>query len=249
MTHRPFVVFLVFTLLAGEALTWLYAARFSEFETLYRGFHLLQMVILLLAAFLLGKQLQDPPWKGLRWLILLGLAFSFVGDVINSFLIDLSHLVDPQTLLSVVPFALAHCLYIAVFWRLGRSGEKRLPMALLVLTLLVWPVLAASLWLMVVDYSAGPLLKWLSLGYAHMVVLMALVSLWPLKSIGRAAWFVAAGGLVFLLSDAFFGAWLTEGQDRPLWVSQLIWASYFLAQLCIMHVPLAGQRLAPPESS
>ncbi len=247
MTSRPLVVLLIVSLLVAESLTWLYAHRFAEFEVAYRVFHLMQMLLLIVAAALACRQVEAKPWLALRWLILAGLVFSFGGDVINSFLFDLSHIIEPQTLLSVVPFTIAHCLYITVFWRLGRGGQQPLYGALVVLTLLIWPVLAASLWLILVDYEAGPLLKWLSLGYAHMVVLMALLSLWPLKSLGLKAWMTAAGGLIFLLSDSFFGAWLTAGQARPLWVSQVVWVTYFLAQLCIMHVPLIGKQTPAVE--
>lgn len=230
--HKALLGLLLVSLLAGELLAWYFGEQFGDFEPAYRIFHLLQMALLIVLAAMIARGAAG----GLRWLILAGLVFSLGGDLINSFLFDLSHIIEPQTLLSVVPFAIAHCLYITAFWRLGRSGPQPFPGALIVLTLLVWPVLAVSLWLILVDYEAGPLLKWLSLGYAHMVMLMALVSLWPLKPLGARAWLTAAGGLLFLLSDSFFGAWLTEAQARPLWVSQTIWVTYFLAQICIAHV-------------
>ncbi|MDX1495983.1 MAG: lysoplasmalogenase family protein [Salinisphaeraceae bacterium] len=241
MYTGPLVVLLLFSLVIGEVVMWWYRADFAQFELLYRAYHLGQMLLLIVAATLLWPRVRGLASS--RWvygLILFGLISSFAGDVINSFLIDLSHIIEPQTLLSVVPFAIAHCLYIAAFWRLGRQGPHPFPASLILLTVLVWPVLAASLWLILVDTGAGPLLKWLSLGYAHMVVLMALCSLWPLRSFGLRAWIAAAAGLVFLLSDAFFGAWLTEGRGRPLWVSQVIWTTYFVAQVCMMHVPLIG---------
>ena len=242
--HRALVVLLLASVIVGESAARYFAESFVEFEPAYRIFHLGQMLLLLVTACLSGRLVPaHSPWIATRWLILFGLLFSFAGDVINSFLIDLSFIIEPQTLLSVVPFAIAHCLTISVFWRLGRQGAHPMPVVLIGLTLLAWPVLAASLWLILVDYEAGPLLKWLSLGYAHMVVLMALVSLWPLKSLGLAAWVTATGGLIFLLSDSFFGAWLTEGQNRPLWASQLIWVTYFVAQICVMQVPLIGRKM------
>lgn len=243
MKHRPLIFLLLISLVLGEIAIWLLQADFAAYEPAYRVYHLAQMLVLILAAVLARSQVAaQSPWPAVWWLILLGLGFSLAGDVINSFLFDLSHVIEPQTLLSVGPFALAHVLYITVFWRLGRTGMQPIPAALVLINLLVWPALAVSLWLVLVDITAGPLLKWLSLGYAHMLVLMALCSLWPLKSLGRRAWIAAAGGLIFLFSDAFFGAYLTQGQARPLWVSQVIWVSYFLAQLCMMHVPLIAER-------
>ena len=76
---------------------------------------------------------------------------------------------------------------------------------------------------------------------AHAWPAMGLEGL-ELKAWGKIAWVAAAGGLTFLLSDTFFGAWLVEAQGRPLWVSQTIWTTYILAQLAIAHVPLIGEK-------
>lgn len=244
--NRQWVLILVLSLLGCEVLAcWLdqNGTPFAEFETAYRSFHLLQMFFLIVLAELAFARLPSGSlWRSVSRLVLIGLCFSFVGDLINSFLFDLSFILQPQTLLSAIPFAIAHFLYIAVFWRLGRQGDAALSKTGIVLTLLAWPLLALGLWSLIVDTSAGPVLKWLSFGYAHMVVLMALTSLWPLKAWGKIAWVAAAGGLTFLLSDSFFGAWLVEAQGRPLWVSQTIWTTYFLAQLAIAHVPLIGEK-------
>ncbi|GEM_PF-1805251 len=244
---RFWVLLLVLSILGGELTTcWLSlnGYSFSEFEPVYRFFHLTQMVVLILLAGLSYRKIGDAFWQGISHLVLLGLSVSLVGDIINSFLVDLSFILQPQTLLSAVPFAIAHLLYITVFWKLGRGSESSTPMPLLLMTVIAWPPLAVVLWLILVDSSAGSILKWLSFAYAHVVVLMALASLWPLRAWGRAAWVAAAGGFVFLISDAFFGAWLAEGRDRPLWVSQFIWITYFLAQLLLLHVPLIGMRRA-----
>ncbi|MGB1580659.1 MAG: lysoplasmalogenase family protein, partial [Nevskiales bacterium] len=123
MNTRLLVVFLLISLLVGEVAIWWWRADFAQLETAYRSYHLAQMLLLIFTAALLWPRVVGTaasPW--LYSLILLGLLSSFVGDVINSFLIDLSQIVEPQTLLSVVPFAIAHCLYIAAFWRLGRTG-------------------------------------------------------------------------------------------------------------------------------
>ncbi len=219
---------------------------FAGFEPGYRVFHLLQMLLLIiLAAISFSKIESNTLGSAVAKLVFAGLCFSLVGDVINSFLIDLSFIVQPQTLLSTIPFACAHFLYIACFWKIGRTGGQAVSKGLMAMTFMLWPLFAFGLWQLLVDSTAGPVLKWLSFGYAHMVVLMALTSLWPLMSMGKMAWVAAAGGLVFLLSDAFFGAWLVEGQGRPLWVSQIIWTTYFLAQLCMVHVPLMGRKGVP----
>lgn len=243
--NRQWILILVLSLLGCETLTcWLHqtGTPFAEFESAYRIFHLLQMITLILVTWLAYKSLpREQPWKAAVILVFTGLCFSLAGDVINSFLIDLSFIIQPQTLLSAIPFAIAHFLYIGSFWIISRSGEQRVSSQWMAATFLVWPLLAFGLWQVLVDSSAGPVLKWLSFAYAHMVVLMALTSLWPLKALGKVAWVAAAGGFIFLLSDSIFGAWLAEGQDRPLWVSQAIWTTYFLAQLAIAHVPLINE--------
>lgn len=242
---KAWLLLLVLSLLGCEVLAcWLdqSGTAFSSFESIYRVFHLGQMLLLIFLAAMAYRSLDSASiWKQVSTLVFLGLCFSFIGDVINSFLIDLSFILKPQTLLSAIPFAIAHFLYIASFWKLGRQTPQPVSGQWMLLSFLLWVPLAIGLWQILVDTSAGPVLKWLSFAYAHMVVLMALISLWPLKALGLFAWVAAAGGLTFLLSDAFFGAWLVEGQSRPLWVSQTIWTTYFLAQLCIVHVPLIAR--------
>ncbi len=233
------VLVLITSVLIAEVLACWLDMHGYPFERAYRVFHLLQMLTLIVLAVMAFRQLEQGTfWQRISMLILAGLCFSFVGDLINSHLVDLTSILKPQALLSTVPFVIAHCLYIASFWKIARSGHSPISGRLILASLLLWPVLAAGLWQLLVDSSAGPVIRWLSFGYAHMVVLMALTSLWPLQALGRIAWVAAAGGLLFLFSDAFFGAWLMEGAQRPFWVSQTIWATYFLAQLGIAQVPL-----------
>lgn len=243
--YKLWVLALLVSVLLCELLAcWLSqtGTPLTEFEVPYRWFHLLQMgVLITLAIYTYRVDWLQPVWGRVARLVLGGLTFSLLGDLINSFLIDLSFILQPQTLLSAIPFAIAHFLYIAAFWLAAQSSASTIGGRQLVLTVSLWLPLATGLWLMLVDSSAGPVLKWLSFAYAHVVVLMALTSFWPWFAIGRGAWVAPAGGLVFLLSDAFFGAWLTEGQGRPLWVSQLIWTTYLLAQLCLFHLPLVGR--------
>lgn len=227
----------------------------------YRVMHLMQMLCLIAFA--------GWCWRGVRqsktvvvaeralWLrvsnaVLLALLLSFCGDLINSFLFDLSHIVEPQTLLSVVPFMLAHILYIAAFWRLAHESERGRSMTWRLLRnpmLLAWPFLAGGLWKIVVSAEAGPLMTGLSALYALVVVLMAITALWVPLCRGRVFLLLAAGGLLFLISDSLLGAWLPAGPDRPFPVSQAIWISYFLAQCCIATVLLHSGMLKYPSGS
>ncbi len=245
----PWVLALITSLLVSEVLACWLDQQGYPFELPYRIFHLLQMLALIALSVIAYRQLEEGTlWRQIAMLILAGLCFSFVGDLINSQLVDLSALLKPQTLLSTIPFAVAHFLYIASFWKIARSGGAPVTGRMILASFLLWPVLAVGLWQLLIGSSAGPLIRGLSFAYAHMVVLMALTSFWPLKALGRAAWLSATGGVLFLFSDAFIGAWLMEGPTRPLWVSQTIWVSYFLAQICLMHVPLIGRRPAREAS-
>ena len=200
----------------------------------YRVFHLLQMAALILLV-VRGMELL----RRASLLVVAGLLLSLMGDLINSFLVDLSHLLEPQVLLSIPAFVGAHLCYIAAFSSLLRERQgagvqwrKLLPISL---------PLALLLWWLVIDAAAPPLLKALSVGYALVVTLMGLVAWQYARRLCGAAWIPAAGGLLFVVSDSLLGLFLLDGPARPLWASQAIWTSYFLAQALICALVIPGQ--------
>lgn len=184
----------------------------------YRIWHLLQMIGLMAWVVHIQRNGQN---HRLTTLILLGLGLSLMGDLVNSRLVDLGQVVDPQTLLSVPPFALAHFCYIAVFWHIAKPRRNTL-----LLSALIWLPIAVGLWAFIIDDESGPLIQRLSFGYALIVAGMAVASTWTRH------WLLMVGGWLFLCSDALIGAWLTA-PVRPAVVDQLIWTTYFLAQ-CLL---------------
>ncbi len=192
----------------------------------YRMAHLAEMLALIALVW------SESAGRGrVARLVLAGLLLSFAGDVINSHLIDLSGMLQPQTLLSVPPFVAAHLCYVAAFVAIiRRASTQPLPWAPFAV---LGPMLALGLWWLLIDRSAPPLLLRLSLGYAFVVTLMGLTALLLGRRLGSHAWLPALGGLVFVVSDAILASYLLEGPQRPLLASQAIWATYFLAQCLV----------------
>lgn len=208
----------------------------------YRILHLAQMLAL---TCLIAQRVADQAPQA-RW-ILAGLLLSFVGDVVNSFLLDLSAVVQPQILLSVPAFVLAHLCYLAAYAGiLGRRPPTSSARAVRLGLAVCWLPLSLILWRLVIDSEAPPLLLNLSVGYAMVVMLMGLTAvLLPLER-GLTALWPALGGLLFVVSDSLLGAHLLHGDLRPVWVSQLIWISYFAAQCGLAHT--VGIRAAADQT-
>jgi uncharacterized membrane protein YhhN len=201
----------------------------------YRVLHLVEMLLLIgLVAWQFRLRSVESR------LILAGLLLSFGGDLVNSYLFNLSILLKPQTLLSIPLFVLAHLCYIACFLRLLRRPPPGRPAVRpwqWLLALVLWPVLALGLWQVVIDPAAPPLMVKLSLGYAFVVMLMGVIAVLLGAVRGRQALWPALGGLLFLISDSLLGAFLLDGPTRPVLVSQAIWITYFMAQVLISRAP------------
>lgn len=212
----------------------------------YRIVHLVEMLLLIV---LVAWQFRLSSVESR--LILAGLLLSFGGDLVNSYLFNLSILLKPQTLLSIPLFVLAHLCYIACFLRLLRwppPGQPAVHGWQWLLALALWPVLALGLWQVVIDPAAPPLLVKLSLGYAFVVMLMGVVAVLLGFVHGRRALLPALGGVSFVLSDCLFGIYLLDGPTRPVLASQAIWLSYFFAQVLISRSPALQQSPSPVQA-
>lgn len=230
-TDRRIAGLLLFVLLLEIPAAFLIDGPRQAWMPAYRLLHLAQMLALI--GLIAQRVAVNSPQA--RW-VLAGLLLSFAGDLVNSFLIDLSAMVKPQILLSIPAFVLAHLCYLAAYgrvlgWRPPSATARKLRLGMAVL----WLPLSLMLWRLVIDPEAPPLLLSLSVGYAMVVVLMGLVALWLPMERGRIALWPALGGLLFVVSDSLLGAYLLHGDLRPVWVSQLIWISYFAAQCGVAH--------------
>jgi hypothetical protein len=219
---------------------------FSETHKLiWRIIHLSEMLSLISIMIFSGKgllPLNNTMTGNIYKLITAGLVFSFFGDLINSYLIDLSFIFKTQNILSALPFSIAHILYIRSNFLISNYPDIS-PSSFLsskklkVLTLAIWPFLTVLLWKILVSGTAPVFIKYLSLAYAFMVCLMALSSIWVLNSVGNKGIIVFLGGLIFLCSDSIFGYFLLDGPNAPFLAAQAIWLTYFTAQLFIAHSP------------
>lgn len=187
----------------------------------YKAVHLFEMAALLLLFRSTGKTSS-----AVQKLIAAGLLLSLVGDIINSYLFDLSSLLKPQTLLSIPLFASAHILYSIAFYR---SGGKHSPNGIKLISLIAWTPIAVMLWLIIIDSDSGNILKYASLGYALIITIMLIQVIWLKIALGGLSLLLCAA-ISFMLSDMLLGSYLTAGDQRPLWVSQAIWLTYFLGQ-------------------
>jgi len=161
-------------------------------------------------------------------LLLFGMAFSFVGDVIMAQLLPL-----PQhVLFGMGAFGVAHVLYISGYLRLGgvlglhdvRAQAAGL-VALLVLAVVLW-------WTLIRSPQTPAVLNYGSLGYALLLAAMAGLSVSLALQEAR---FVplALGALLFLISDVFLGHRLFQ-DGTFLLVGDLIWMTYIVGQLLIV---------------
>lgn len=245
--RKPFLVLFLF-LIVFEIIVYATQPYFTELhKSSWRLVHLSQMIILIVLMLCSKKdikQVQHFPSRTVYRLVLTGLIFSFMGDLINSYLLDLTFIIKTQSILSALPFSIAHILYIRSNYLISEqhassSAPFFLSMKTLrIASLILWPLVAILLWKVLVSDTAPVLIKYLSFGYAFMVCLMALSSIWVLNALGQRGLGVAMGGFIFLCSDCIFGYFLMDGPRAPFWASQAIWTTYYTAQLFIAHSPL-----------
>jgi uncharacterized membrane protein YhhN len=156
------------------------------------------------------------------------LVLSLVGDV----------LLPANFIPGLVSFLAAHLCYIALFRQDARWFASR---KALVCTL----VAAAAMYAVLLPHLA-PVLRVAVAAYAIVIACMAA------QAIGRAAVLrdgnaigVAAGAVVFMLSDSILAIdkFAMPLPMAPLWVL----ATYYVAQVLIVHNMRAGEKLATPD--
>jgi hypothetical protein len=167
----------------------------------------------------------------------LGMAFSFLGDLIMAQLLPL-----PQhVLFGIGAFGVAHVLYIAGYLRLGsvlglQDGRARAIGLgiLLVLAVVLW-------WTLIRSPQTEAVLNYGSLAYALLIAVMAGLAVSLALQEPR---FVplALGAVLFLISDVFLGHRLFQG-GKFLLVGDLVWMTYIVGQLLIVFSTATGLRL------
>jgi len=180
---------------------------------------------------------SGTPLVSYATLLLLGMAVSFLGDVIMAQLLPLPQYV----LFGMGAFGVAHVLYISGYLRLGSvlglqdGGARAIGLAVLL-------VLAVVLWWMLIRSPRTPaMLNYGSLGYALLLAAMAGLAVSLALQEPR---FVplALGAVLFLVSDVLLGHRLFQGGTFLL-VGDLVWVTYITGQLLIVFSTAIGLRL------
>lgn len=217
---------------------WLLSNQ-PELTSIWRISHLVQMLILMGWLVLANQHLGPEFRRGGLWL-LVALIFSFIGDVVNSRLIDLSFIVDPQIFLSIIPFAATQLIYALLFWQAAKSSPNIFQYKWL--SLIAWPIITFVLWQSLLSDGMTPVLTAATLAYASMVLLMLVTSSWLWRAWGSAGLPLFAGALIFVSSDATIGFNISQGHSPAGLSAHYIWVSYIVAQCLIVRLGLIRQQ-------
>jgi hypothetical protein len=162
-------------------------------------------------------------------LIFLGMAASFVGDLIMARLIS----VPNRLIFGMAAFAVGHAFYVSAFAHLLRESQ---PVGAAVAGIVSVTVLVFGIWAwysFVRNPDRGRVINIGSLLYGLLFGVSA--SLAVLLAIGDPHYVgLAAGSLLFMMSDLILGNWVIRGH---VWtaVNDVIWLTYVSGQLLIVY--------------
>lgn len=193
---------------------------------------LLLSLSLLLAALLVVRG-SGPAAAPYARLVLLGMAASFIGDLVMARVLPL-----PNRLIGgMVAFGAAHAFYIAAYVRTLHVHAAS--------------VSNPGLWLGLVLYGAGSVGGWWlfirnphragvvnggALVYGTWIGVMAAFALALAVGVGGAWWMTALGGFLFVVSDFLIG--LTDIRGfRIRNANDWIWLTYVTGQMGIIYAP------------
>jgi hypothetical protein len=229
LAHLLYALFAAVPFLLGGGLL-LGKMNAEQTGRLPRPLRMLLSALLLLAAFLQWKYGAGPgAMRVCSRLVLLGMAASFAGDLIMARLVP----VPKRLIFGMAAFALGHVFYVSAFAHLLLNLP---PVGAGVTGTVIAAVLAFGVWAwhrFVRDpdrskvINIGSLLYGLLLGLsASLAILLAFADS---HYVG-----LAAGGLLFLLSDLVLGNWVIRGH---VWrsVNDVIWLTYVVGQLLIVY--------------
>lgn len=227
---------------------WLLEAT-PEWEPAWRGLHLLQM-LLLIGLVIVGRSYlkkQESHWVTQSHFVLAALVFSFIGDFINSGLIDVSAITEQRHVLSIVPFAIAQIIYVMVFWRSSSVSPEHSASDSIsnfkLAGLVLWLPVSVGLWFTIFTDWMPTVIERATLFYACLVMLMGITSTWIWRVWGDIGSWVTIGAMLFLISDAMIGSAISRGVAPEGVAAHIIWATYFSAQCLIARLPLLGQAM------
>jgi hypothetical protein len=187
----------------------------------------------LVCAALLIWQRSRPGFAAYTQLVFLGMAASFVGDLIMARLLPL-----PNRLIGgMLAFGTAHALYIGGYVRVVHVHGASVANPGLWLGLVLYG--ACSLggwWLFIRNPRKGTAMNAGALVYGTWIGVMAAFALALAVGLGGAWWIAALGGLLFVASDFLIGITDIRGM-RIQNANDWIWLTYVAGQMGIIYVP------------
>ncbi|MBX0329550.1 lysoplasmalogenase [Oscillochloris sp. ZM17-4] len=170
--------------------------------------------------------------------IAVGMSVSFIADLIMAEIIR----VPNRVIGGIVVFAAAHLAYIAATLMLARA-LGRIPAPAMIACSAALVLGGAAYWRVAVDVPAAPApLRWGSLGY--LVALGVMTGLaWGMAITWPPLWPLAAGALLFFISDAILGNQIFRHNNWPS-VGDVVWITYILGQAGIVWANAAALTLA-----
>ena len=189
---------------------------------------------LVLASFLILRQAEGIHAVYAAW-VTLGMAASFVGDLVMAKLIPL-----PNRLIGgMVTFAVGHAFYVTAYASTAAAAGSPLPNAGLWLALAAYAAATVGGWWVAIRNPAKPTaLNVGALVYGAWIGVMASFAFALAFALGGSWWLAAAGGLSFVASDFLIG--LTEIRDVEIdQPNDWIWLTYVAGQMGIVYAAWA----------
>jgi uncharacterized membrane protein YhhN len=229
LDHLLYALFALEWLLLGGGL---FLGRLNAEQTgrLPRPLRVLLSALLVVVAFLQWQYgTAGSAVQVYSLLIFLGMVASFVGDLIMARLIP----VPRRLIFGMMAFAVGHACYVSAFTHLLRKSPL---VGLGVAAIVCAGLLVFCVWAwynLVCNPDRGKAINIGSLFYGLLFGLAA--SLAILLAIGEPRYVsLAAGSLLFMLSDVILGNWVIRGH---VWtsVNDVIWLTYVSGQLLIVY--------------
>lgn len=199
-------------------------------------------ITLVVAAFIwwLAGTAQTP-LAGYGLFVLVGMSFGFLGDLFMAGLI----VPKPRNVIfGILSFGAGHIAYIAAFWQAGQALGLDLGRTWAI-ALGIYLFAAAFLWVAAVRNPArGTVMNVGTLGYSLLLCAMGGAAMALALQNAAFAW-LAAGGLLFIVSDLILGSEIMRGTS--FWsIGDVIWGTYTVAQMLIVYSSSVALHLYRP---
>jgi hypothetical protein len=181
---------------------------------------------LLLVAYLINLEHESPYTA---W-VFGGMVLSFLGDLTMAEIIKV-----PNRLIGGMSvFACAHVLYLVAFIK-TLNAEGHFPFGILAMALVIYSLMISLSWRKLIpDPGQKKALYYGGLSYGLWIGVMASFALALAVTLGGTWWMVAAGALLFAISDSIIG--VTKIGNITLKYSEIwVWLTYVAGQAGIIY--------------